>query len=94
MDTAAFTKARARQQSPLRRARSLTDGQSAPGPVDQLAARLALAPDEHRATTGMLVQGETKFITWELPASLKRVEIIQITDMQWGGYLLQPKTHH
>lgn len=85
MDTTAPTNAGTSRTSSFRRARALTDGQHAPGPVDQLAARLALAPDEHRTTTGMLVQGETKFITWEFPASLKRLEIIQITDMQWGA---------
>ena len=79
MDGTTLAETRSHSRASLRRV-----GQSSPAPVHELTSRLKLAPDVHRHTTGMLVQGETKSVTWEFPASLKRLEIIQITDLQWG----------
>jgi len=54
-------------------------------PIEQWTSKLQLAPDVHPRSTGMMIRGETKYITWHLPAALKRVEILQITDVQWGN---------
>lgn len=53
-------------------------------PIEELTAKLHLARDVYRRSTGMLVQGETKSVTWEFPESLKQIELLQITDVQWG----------
>jgi hypothetical protein len=57
-------------------------------PVDQLVARLAdqMPEDLYVRATKLLVQGETKYVSWDLMDSgFKTVEIIQITDVQWGN---------
>lgn len=32
----------------------------------------------------MVLAGESKVVRWDFPASLKTLELVQITDMQWG----------
>jgi len=55
------------------------------GPVEDLVKQLGLVPDEYRRTTKMLVQGETKYLSWDFSeAPFETLNIIQITDMQWG----------
>lgn len=53
-------------------------------PVHELAAQLTLAPTKYPRSIGMMVQGEAKYVTWTFPASLKTVELVQLTDVQWG----------
>lgn len=54
-------------------------------PIEDLVARLDIKPSVFRATTRTLLYGETKYIEWDFnDAKFKNLELIQITDMQWG----------
>ena len=55
------------------------------GPVEDLVKGLPLPEDAFPRTTKMLVLGETKYLSWDFSeAPFKTLELIQITDMQWG----------
>lgn len=43
-----------------------------------------LAPDEHRMLTGMNYGQETKYVEWHIPEELGEIELLQITDVQFG----------
>lgn len=54
------------------------------GPVEDLA-RLPLKDNAFSSVAKMVVHGETKWIEWDFTTSrFKTLELIQITDMQWG----------
>lgn len=54
-------------------------------PIEGLIARLKFPPDAFRRTTRMLVHGETKWVQWDFSdAKFKTLELVQITDVQWG----------
>src|SRR5262245_12107661 len=54
-------------------------------PVQDLVAKLKLVPNAYPAETRHLVHGETKWISWDFSdAPFSTMEIIQITDVQWG----------
>lgn len=54
-------------------------------PVEDLVRRLGIKPPAFRATTRKLLYGETKHIEWDFDdAKFKTLELIQITDVQWG----------
>jgi hypothetical protein len=54
-------------------------------PVEDLVAQLNLRPNAFPSLTRMAVHGETKWIEWDFStAKFKSLEIIQITDVQWG----------
>ncbi len=55
------------------------------GPVQDLVAPLNLALNKFPITTHMLVQGESKYISWDFSrAPFKTLELLQITDAQFG----------
>lgn len=53
-------------------------------PVQQFMAGLDLHDDEYRMSSGMVFGEQTKYVSWELPEELKTVELLQITDVQFG----------
>lgn len=54
-------------------------------PIQNIVARLDLAPSPFPMTTKMLIQGETKYLSWDFKsAPFKTLELIQITDAQFG----------
>jgi hypothetical protein len=54
-------------------------------PVQDLIASLKFPENVIRSATKMLVQGETKYISWDFrDEPYNTLELIQITDMQWG----------
>ncbi len=54
-------------------------------PIESLVSRLVLKPNAFPMTTRMLMYGESKWIQWDFTDSkFKTLELIQITDMQWG----------
>ena len=54
-------------------------------PVESLVSRLKFPENQFPSTTRMLIQGETKYLSWDFSeAKFKTLELIQITDMQWG----------
>jgi hypothetical protein len=52
--------------------------------IEQYVSKLELADDVYRHTSGMNIDGNSKYVTWEFPTSLKTLELIQITDVQFG----------
>lgn len=55
------------------------------GPVEDLVAKLRLHANAFPAVTRQLTFGETKWIEWDFSeAKFNSLEIIQITDVQWG----------
>lgn len=52
--------------------------------VEQYVSKLDLADDKYRHTSSMVIDGQAKYITWGFPTSLKTLELIQITDVQFG----------
>jgi hypothetical protein len=66
---------------------ALTKGTSIPmaDSIHELVAQLRIKPNAYPSTTKMLVQGEVKYISWDFSDSkFDSLEMIQITDMQWG----------
>lgn len=56
------------------------------GPIQELISTIQLAQNEYPAATKMLIRGETKWIDWDFTdAPFKTLELIQITDVQWGN---------
>lgn len=54
-------------------------------PVQDLIAKLRIKPARYPARVKMMVHGETKWIEWDFSkAAFKTLELIQITDVQWG----------
>jgi hypothetical protein len=54
-------------------------------PVETLIARLLLQENAFPSTTKMLVQGETKYLSWDFSeAKFNTLELVQITDAQFG----------
>lgn len=54
-------------------------------PIEDLVRHLNIKPPAFRATTRMMLYGETKHIEWDFDAAkFKTLELVQITDMQWG----------
>ena len=53
-------------------------------PVAVVHRAKPLHPDVYHRHDGLVIRGEVKVVRWDLPAKLKRLEILQITDMQWG----------
>ncbi len=54
-------------------------------PIEGLIGKLKFPENAFLCSTKMLVQGETKYISWDFSeASFNYLDIIQITDMQWG----------
>src|ERR1700687_4152092 len=67
------------------KASSEQDVQQISTPVQDLVRRLAIKPSVFRATTRVMLYGETKHIEWDFEdAKFRTLELIQITDMQWG----------
>lgn len=54
-------------------------------PIEDLVHGLEIKPSPYRATTRVMLYGETKHIEWNFEdAKFRTLELIQITDMQWG----------
>ena len=53
-------------------------------PISDTFGRLKFAKDKYKRHDGMVVNGETKVVAWTFPEKLKTLEIVQVTDMQWG----------
>lgn len=54
-------------------------------PIQDLIAKLKLKPNAFPSVTRMLVHGETKWVDWDFSdAKFDQLEIIQITDVQFG----------
>jgi hypothetical protein len=53
--------------------------------IEQYVSKLDLADDVYRHTSGMIIDGNAKYVTWDFPTSLKTLELIQITDVQFGN---------
>lgn len=54
-------------------------------PIEDLVAKLKFPDDAFQRTTKMLIHGETKYLSWDFSdAKFDQLELIQITDMQWG----------
>ena len=54
-------------------------------PVQDLISRLKLVPSAYPCTTKMLVQGESKYVSWDFSdAPFSTLELLQITDAQFG----------
>jgi len=54
-------------------------------PIQNVVAQLHLTPSLYPMTTKMLIQGETKYCSWDFSdAPFKTLELIQITDAQFG----------
>ena len=54
-------------------------------PVHDLIAQLKFPENAFLSSTKMLVQGETKYISWDFSeAKFSTLELLQITDVQWG----------
>jgi len=54
-------------------------------PIEGLIAKLKFPENAFLSTTKMLVHGETKYLSWDFSeAPFNTLDIIQITDMQWG----------
>ena len=54
-------------------------------PIETLVAGLKMQPNAFQRTTKMLVQGETKYLSWDFSnAPFKTLDLIQITDVQFG----------
>ena len=55
-------------------------------PIEDLVGRLTLKPNKYPSRVRMAVQGEAKHIEWDFSkAPFSRIELIQITDVQWGN---------
>lgn len=50
--------------------------------MDKLASRMSR--NEHRMTSGMLYGEQAKYVAWHFPASLGTIELLQLTDVQFG----------
>lgn len=54
-------------------------------PIENLTEQFHLVENAFPSTTKMLVQGETKYLSWDFSsADFKTLELIQITDVQFG----------
>src|SRR5438445_12208125 len=53
-------------------------------PIAEIFGRLKFAKDKYPRHDGMVINGETKVVAWQFPDKLKTLEIVQVTDMQWG----------
>lgn len=54
-------------------------------PVEDLVKSLGIKKSRYLRSTKMLVHGETKWVEWDFStAHFKRLELLQITDVQWG----------
>lgn len=54
-------------------------------PIEGLIDSLKFKPNRFKSEAKMLVHGETKYISWDFRAApFKTLELIQITDVQWG----------
>ena len=58
---------------------------SVAGPIETLVSGLALVENTFISTTHSLIQGETKYLSWDFTeAPFDTLELIQITDAQFG----------
>ena len=54
-------------------------------PIQDLVAQLRLRPSLYPMATKMLIQGESKYISWDFQeAPFRTLELVQITDAQFG----------
>jgi hypothetical protein len=55
--------------------------------VHQWLARVhaSLPPDQYRCEVGTVMDDESKYVRWKFPEKLGRLEIIQLTDVQFGN---------
>lgn len=54
-------------------------------PIENLIPSLKLIPDAYKRTTRLLIQGETKYLSWDFTdAPFSTLELLQITDAQFG----------
>ncbi len=52
--------------------------------VENFIGRLKLPANEHRHVSGMIIGEQSKYVSWDFPESLKTLELLQITDVQFG----------
>lgn len=53
-------------------------------PIEQFMAGLSLADDVLERSSGMVYGEQTKYVTWYVPKSFDSIELLQITDVQFG----------
>lgn len=53
-------------------------------PVEQFLAGLDLAPDVLKHGSGMQMGEQTKYVSWYVPHTFETLELVQITDVQFG----------
>ena len=55
-------------------------------PVEDLVAKLKLRPNKYPCAVKLSVRGEAKHVDWDFSkAPFRTLELIQITDVQWGS---------
>ena len=60
-------------------------------PVEKFLNTVSLPANEHLCTTGMVMGGQSKYVSWTLPDTLQDVYLIQITDVQFGHVMCKYK---
>lgn len=53
-------------------------------PIEQFLEGLDFGKDVNRMTSGMVIGEQSKYISWEIPADHDYIDLLQITDVQFG----------
>lgn len=62
----------------------MVDPNQALGPVEKFLDLVTLPKNEYLQTSGMVYGEQTKYVSWDFPDTLPQIQVIQITDVQFG----------
>lgn len=69
---------------PHRRDTLVTTAHALEKPIEQFMEGLELAKDVNKLSSGMVIGEQTKYVSWAIPSDQEFIEILQITDVQFG----------